>query len=185
MSKSLDFTEFHASHSVGCSRGCSWGNGVDLHYIAWGKSEAHSLFFSRCLFNILSIDNIDNYAYNLFIPQKGVVMMKLNLMCMCRMCMRWPASCPLCVYKRNWSFMKAGASRTCFYCSWARTRPQVKAVAEACGRFLLPRWRIWELIMWARCVTDVRNCGKKNLDSRLTKIDKWQKEGWIYENYHC
>ena len=50
---------------------------------------------------ILSIDFIDNNVYNVPIQQKGVAMMKLNLMCMCRMCMCWPASCPLCVYKRN------------------------------------------------------------------------------------
>ena len=49
----------------------------------------------------VSIDIIDNGGYNLPIPQKGVVMVKQNLMCMCRMCMRRPASCPLCVHKQN------------------------------------------------------------------------------------
>ena len=66
---------------------------VDKHY-----GPLHVL---RDISNILSIDNIDNYAYHLFIRQKGVAMMKLNLMCMCSMCMRWPASCPLCVHKQS------------------------------------------------------------------------------------
>ena len=52
------------------------------------------------VFYNLSIYIMDNCVYNPLIPQKGVVMMKRNLMCMCRMWMRKPASCPLCAHKQ-------------------------------------------------------------------------------------
>ena len=68
MSKSLDFTGIprFPLHPSGIHVGVHEETGLTLIILLGGKVKQFPLFFAL-LFYILSIDNIDNYAYNLFI----------------------------------------------------------------------------------------------------------------------
>ena len=73
MSKSLDFTELprFRLHPPGVHQmGVHEETGLTLIILLGGKVKHTPSFFRVFLFNILSIDNIDYYAYNLIYSAK-------------------------------------------------------------------------------------------------------------------